>query len=180
VLLAPSAAAARQPSTLAVASRLSGLRIRGPVRTIVESRARFRADATRAIDRSYPIALRRLDATFYGALGVDAEASQIDELLTEEAVSDRAFYDPVARAVRALRSPAPSRAELVDAYVRALVDQNFGLRRITTLRAQPGHVPRGERPRRRDRIARVAHPRDRHRSRLNPTRPLPLAAARRR
>ncbi len=136
VLLMTTAAAgaASRPPALVRASSLSGLGIRHAVRATVESPSRFKADAVRMLDRSYAQSLQKLDDTFYVALGLEPASSTIRGSLLDTTSSARALYDPAARIVRVRRSPKAGRNDLVDAYVRALVDQNFGLRRLTTLR----------------------------------------------
>jgi hypothetical protein len=127
----PAAGAARKPTLLATASKRSGLSVRHGVRVTVERGARFDADARRAFDRDYPPALQRTDDALYAGLGLMTP----QRLALASAIgTSRALYDRRARVLRIRRAPAPSRAAKLRELVRALVDQNFGLRRLTGLR----------------------------------------------
>jgi hypothetical protein len=134
-LAGPAAAAGGvQPTALRQAERLSGLKARGPIRTVTESSKRFDADALRAFDRGYPRALQRVDDRLYAGLGLLPPGGSTRAKLVASASALKALYDPAARVLRLRRKPAPIRAEVVHELVRALVDQNVGLRRLSTLR----------------------------------------------
>jgi hypothetical protein len=133
-LVVPVAAAAAKPTALGQAERLSGLTARRPIRTVTESSARFNADALRAFDRAYPRSLQRVDDRLYAALGLLPAGSSTRALLGASVRATKAEYDPAMRVLRLRRKPAPARAEVVHELVRALVDQNVGLRRVSSLR----------------------------------------------
>jgi len=137
-LVAPAAAdsAAPVPPLLRRASQLSGLKVRRPVRVVVESGTRFEADVTRALDRDYPRTVQRLDDSLYMGLGLLPAQRSIRSALISSAVLSRAYYDARPRVLRERRRPAPTRSAIVHEFVRALVDQNFGLRRVTGLRGR--------------------------------------------
>jgi hypothetical protein len=121
---------------LGQAERLSGLKATGPIRTVTESSARFDADALRVFDRAYPRSLQRVDDRMYVALGLLPAGGSSRSMLVASVKAMNAQYDPVARVLRVRRKPAPKRAEVVHELVRALVDQNVGLRRVSTLRVR--------------------------------------------
>ena len=122
-LLVPTAIASSPKSPLLQrASALTGLKIRHAVPIVREPRSRFEKDATRTLDQNYPPSVQRLDDELYMGLGL--------------LPAMRARYDPSSRKVRARRSPAPARPELLRELARALVDQNFNLRRLKGLRAR--------------------------------------------
>ena len=128
------AAGAASPTALRQAELLSGLKAHRPIRTITEPAARFNVDVVRALDRGYPRALQRLDDRLYVGLGLQPPDRSTRAKLLAAATSVNAQYDPVAQVLRVRSKPAPKRAELVHELVRALVDQNVGLRRLSTLR----------------------------------------------
>src|SRR5712691_10222837 len=136
--LAVPAAAASAPASplLRRASALTGLTVRRPVRVVLESSARFDAGAKRALDRDYPPSLQRLDDALYMGLGLLPAQESIRSPLVASAQMTRARYDPIARVVRARKRPAARRSELLRELARALVDQNYGLRRLTGLRTR--------------------------------------------
>jgi hypothetical protein len=135
-LVAPAAAAAAKPTALGQAERLSGLTARRPIRIVAETSAQFDADAVRVMDRGYPRSLQRVDERLYAALGLLPVGGSTRASLKASARSAGALYDPAARVLRVRRKPAPTRVALVHELVRALVDQNVGLRRISTLRVR--------------------------------------------
>jgi hypothetical protein len=135
-LVAPVAAAAAKPTALGQAERLSGLSARRPIRTVTESSARFDADALRILDRSYPRSLQRVDDRLYAALGLLPAGGSTRALQKASVRSVGTVYDPAAHVLRVRRKPAPTRAALVHELVRALVDQNVGLGRLSALRAR--------------------------------------------
>ena len=128
VLPAGAAALPAPGGLVRTASRLSGLPARRPVRTATVPTSRYDRLLARARSRDYPSALRRADASAYALLG-----------LTTRSVSTplpRAWYDAPARRLFLQRKPAAARTSIVNEIVLALVDQNFGLRRLVGLRAR--------------------------------------------
>ena len=103
---------------------------------VVESGTRFETDVTRALDRKYPRSLQQLDDSLYMGLGLLPAQHSIRSTLVSSAALSRAYYDDAARVLRVRKSSAPRRGELLYELVRALIDQNFGLRRTWTLRAR--------------------------------------------
>ena len=134
VVAPASAAAGTRPSALSQAERLSGLKAHRPIRTVIESSPRFGADVLRVVDRDYPRTLQRTDDRLYVALGLLPAGRSTRAKVVAAASALNAQYDPVGRVLRLRRKPAPTRAEVVHELVRALVDQNVGLRRLSTLR----------------------------------------------
>ena len=134
----PAGASATGPSlaVLRQAERASGLHARRPIRVLVERAPRYDADRARVLERDYPRRLRELDDRLYAGLGLSAATEDISTKLTARARASNAVYDPVARVLRLRARPAPAREELVHEVVRALVDQNVGLRRLTGLRGR--------------------------------------------
>jgi hypothetical protein len=127
VALPVAASASTAPRKLVRdASRLSGLSVRRPVQTVVVSPRRYDALVMRAWSREYPAPIRRSDASAYARLGLVTR--------TVRTQSQRAWYDVSARRLFVQR--AASRPVLLQEVVRALVDQNYGLRRLVGLRAR--------------------------------------------
>jgi hypothetical protein len=126
-LPAGASASSHPDALLAKASRLSGLPAKHSVATATVSPARYQALLSRALTRDYPNALRRLDATLYGRLGLRTR--------TAKPWVSRAWYDPSTRKLL-LRRPSATRTNVVHELVRALVDQNYGLRRLVGLRVR--------------------------------------------
>ena len=126
------AAATNRDDLLRKASHLSGL----PVRRVVPQRMlagpRYDAALLRAAYREYPRSLRNIDAAVYTRLGLMPRSLQAQ--LASNARASRAWYDPAARRLLLRRTPTAQRARVVNELVRALVDQNFNLRRIVGLR----------------------------------------------
>jgi hypothetical protein len=137
-LIVPVASASAPPASplLRRASQLSGLKIRRPVRVVVESGTRFETDVTRALDRKYPRSLQQVDDSLYMGLGLLPPQHSIRSTLVTSAAVSRAYYDETTRVLRVRRNPAPARGELLHEFVRALIDQNFSLNRIWGLRAR--------------------------------------------
>ena len=131
VLAAPAGATAppQASSTLRSASRLSGLPIRHAVRTQSVSGRRYDALLARAVAREYPPSLQRVDTVLYARLGLTSRSVQRESLHTSGA-----WYDATARRLLIRRGSGVARAPLINELVRALVDQNFGLRRLVGLR----------------------------------------------
>jgi hypothetical protein len=104
---------------------------------IVRERAtRFDSDVTLMLDRNYPRSLQRLDDELYMGLGLLPAQKSIRSTLVASAHSLRAMYDPSSRVVRSRTSPGPGRSELLRELARALVDQNYNLRRLNGLRSR--------------------------------------------
>jgi hypothetical protein len=125
-------AAATNAGLLQTASHLSGL----PVRRIVPERRLTGTQYDSAVLRSgyheYPRSLRSVDAALYARLGLTPRSLQAQ--LASATRASRAWYDPAARRLLLRRTPMPPRANVLNELVRALVDQNFNLRRIASLR----------------------------------------------
>jgi hypothetical protein len=138
VILALSAtavpAASTKRSLLDQASSLSGLPVRRAVAEQTLAGARYDSTVRRASLREYPRALRGADATIYARLGL--MPGSLEAQLPPATQASRAWYDPGARRLLLRRTPVPQRARVVNELVRALVDQNFNLRRIAGLRAR--------------------------------------------
>jgi hypothetical protein len=96
------------------ASRLSGLRVRHAVPTARVSAARYRALFSESGDQR---ASARLGLSSHVQL-------------------PRAWYDVRTHRLFVQRGPQPGRRTLIQEYVRALIDQNFHLRRLGSLRAR--------------------------------------------
>jgi hypothetical protein len=128
------AAATNRDGLLRRASNLSGL----PVRRVVPQRMlagpQYDAALLRAADREYPRSLRSIDTALYTRLGLMPRSLQAQ--LASNGHASRAWYDPLARRLLLRRAPTAQRAWVVNELVRALVDQNFNLRRITKLRVR--------------------------------------------
>jgi hypothetical protein len=122
------ATAARQ-DLLHSAARLSGLTARRPVPLTTMPGKRYDALLARALTREYPRTLQRADARVYALFGLTDRSTHAHSL-------PRAWYDPAARKLLVKRAPRPGRRDVVHELVRALVDQNFGLRRLRGLRAR--------------------------------------------
>src|SRR5207248_836826 len=82
----------------------------------------------RAWSRDYPSSVRRADASAYALLGLTTRSVSTP--------SPRAWYDVSAHRLFLQRKPAATRTAVVNEVVRALVDQNYGLRRLVGLRAR--------------------------------------------
>ncbi|MGZ4337355.1 MAG: hypothetical protein ACXVRA_08575 [Gaiellaceae bacterium] len=128
------AAATNADGLLRKASNLSGL----PVRRVVPQRMlagpQYDAALLRAADREYPRSLRSIDTALYKRLGLMPRTLQAQ--LASNGRASRAWYDPLARRLLLRRAPRAQRAWVVNELVRALVDQNFNLRRIAKLRVR--------------------------------------------
>jgi hypothetical protein len=127
-------AAATNGGLLHRASRLSGLPVRRAVPAKTLAGARYDAALLRAANREYPRSLRSIDAALYARLGLMPRSLQAQ--LASEAHASRAWYDPAGRKLLLRRTPTPVTARVVNELVRALVDQNFNLRRIAGLRGR--------------------------------------------
>jgi hypothetical protein len=111
------------------ASRLSGLPVRKPVATAAFSARRYDALYARSWSRDYPSELRRTDASVYARLGLTTRSVRVQ--------TPRAWYDIAAQRLFLRRNPAAGRPAVINELVRALIDQNYRLRRrIVGLRAR--------------------------------------------
>ena len=134
VPLASAATPARPLTTaeakalLRIASKLSGLPVKRAVPITSEGVVRFRQRRLAALDRGYPPASQRYDDVLYSVLRV-AEGRGLlrNALVTSQ--GQQAFYDPVTRRVYVARG-RESRAAVLQAFVHALQDQRFDLRRL--------------------------------------------------
>jgi hypothetical protein len=113
------------------ASRLSGLPAQKAVPRETLSSVRYRALLARAREREYPRALRNVDTRLYARLGL---APRSIKAHASTAGTSPAWYDPDARKLLLRSAVKPGRARIVHELVRALVDQNFNLRRLRGLR----------------------------------------------
>jgi hypothetical protein len=132
-LLAVPAGASTTPNTstlLHKAARLSGLAPRRPVPATTVEATRYDTLLARAVSRDYPRALQRADLRLYGLLGLTSRT------MRAHASPSPAWYDVTARTLFLRRTPAAGQARVVHELVRALVDQNFGLRRLVGLRTR--------------------------------------------
>jgi hypothetical protein len=127
-------AAATNGGLLQRASHLSGLRVRHVVPEKLLPGAQYDSALLRATYREYPRSLRSVDAALYTRLGLMPRSLQAQ--LGPNNQASRAWYDPAARKLLLRRTPTPQRARVVNELVRALVDQNFNLRRISGLRVR--------------------------------------------
>jgi hypothetical protein len=132
--VAGAPAAATNGGLLRKASHLSGLPVRRVVPENMVTSAVYDAALSRAANREYPRSLRNTDSALYARLGLSPHSLQAQ--LGPDAHASRAWYDPAARRLLLRRTPTPLRARVVNELVRALVDQNFNLRRITGLRVR--------------------------------------------
>jgi hypothetical protein len=129
VVLPAAASASTAPRKLVRdASRASGFAVRRPVRTAAVSAPRYGSLYSRAWTRDYPSTLRQVDATAYRQLGLVGRSVR--------GATPRAWYDASAKKLFVQRQPAPVRRTLVHEVVRALIDQNYGLKRLAGLRAR--------------------------------------------
>ena len=137
LLLLPAAGASASPvadALLRDAARLSGLRVHHAVPRTTLSGSRYDRLLARARNRDYPPALRSLDARLYTQLGLTAPSLRTTAALS--ASTSKAWYDPSSRKLVLRRGSTAKRSSVVNELVRALVDQNFNLRRLTGLRAR--------------------------------------------
>jgi hypothetical protein len=116
------------------AARLSGLPVRRAVTEQTLAGRRYDAALASAADREYPRWLRNVDESLYARLGL--LPSEVALQLTPKPSASPAWYDPRTRKLLLRRAPAPQRRHVINELVRALVDQNFGLRRLRGLRAR--------------------------------------------
>jgi hypothetical protein len=131
---ADAPAATARTGLLQRASQLSGL----PVRRVVPEKklaaTAYDSAVLRAAYRDYPRSLRNIDTALYTRLGLMPH--NLQARIASAAQASRALYDPAARTLLLRRTPLPQRARVVNELVRALVDQNFNLRRVARLRVR--------------------------------------------
>jgi hypothetical protein len=130
VLAMPAwATASSAPGALVrTASRVSGLPARHSVRTSIVAASRYAALLARARNRDYPDSFRRTDETVEALLGLTTRSVTVPPT--------RAWYDTVMRRLFLQRRPRPPRGAVLNEVVRALVDQNYNLRRLSGLRVR--------------------------------------------
>jgi len=135
VLVLPVGAAASSDGNalLQRAARLSGLQARRAIPTATLAAARYDAVLHQAANRDYPPGLRDVDARLYALLGLTSD-DEPTALLPRR--TSAAWYDPALRKLLLRGLRPPTQARVINELVRALVDQNFGLRRIAGLRAR--------------------------------------------
>jgi hypothetical protein len=117
IVVAAAIAAPPAAGPLRDASRLSGFRVRHAVPKSAVSATRYRALLSHAESGKLTPALQRF------GISTAAEPS-------------RAWYDVNTRRLFVQRAPRPGRRQVIHEYVRALIDQNFGLKRIVRLRTR--------------------------------------------
>jgi hypothetical protein len=118
-----------------IASSLSGLQAHRRVTVVMRSAAGMRSEALRLLDRGYPADQQAYDETVYRALGLlQPDVPLRPALLARATINVLALYDPLSRNLY-VRSGSTDRRALVRELVRALEDQAFDLRRLSTLRA---------------------------------------------
>jgi hypothetical protein len=125
--LAAPATASLPGDFLSTASRRSGLPARHPVRTSTVSAVHYRSLLSRARARNYPSALRRVDASAYARFGLSTSA---------QVSHTRVWYDISSRRLVLQRYPRAGRRAIIHELARALIDQNYGLRRLVGLRSR--------------------------------------------
>jgi hypothetical protein len=132
---ADAPAASTNGGLLRKASHLSGLPVRRAVAEKQLAGAQYDSAVLRAAYRDYPRSLRTTDAALYARLGLMPVGlkAQLTPRMTQVS---RVWYDPAARRLLLRRRPMPQRARVVNELVRALVDQNFNLRRLAGLRVR--------------------------------------------
>ena len=94
----------------------------------------YDAALSRAADREYPRSLRSIDTALYARLGLMPRSLQASSRRTP--MRHAPGTTRLARRLLLRRTPTAQRAWVVNELVRALVDQNFNLRRIATLRVR--------------------------------------------
>jgi hypothetical protein len=131
---AAAPAATNREDLLRKASHLSNL----PVRRFVPQRLlpgpSYDAALSRAAYREYPRSLRLIDTALYTRLGLMPPSAQSQ--LGANSETSRAWYDPASRRLLLRRTPTAQPAWVLNELVRALVDQNFSLRRLAGLRVR--------------------------------------------
>jgi hypothetical protein len=96
--------------------------------------SRYDSLLLRAFERHYPPSLQRVDTRLYARLGL-ANAN-LRARIASAAQRIRAWYDSSTHRLLLRRAEMPGRARLIHELVRALLDQHFDLRRLTTLRSR--------------------------------------------
>jgi hypothetical protein len=133
VLPAGASASAGGATPLQKAASRSDLKVRRAIPTVSLSATRYDAVFRRAAARDYPRRLREVDARAYTLLGLTTRAEPA-RLLPRQ--TSAAWYDPVRRTLLLRGARPPGQQRLINELVRALVDQNFGLRRMDGLRSR--------------------------------------------
>lgn len=121
------------PALLRVASKLSGLAPKRPVRLVREPLPRFQAHRIANAAGYYPARVRAYDEALYRALGLTAGRGTLSATLVS---TDQrpAIYDPARSRVYAPTGAKADRRGVLEAYVTALQDQHFGVgRRVQSL-----------------------------------------------
>ncbi len=121
------------PALLRVASKLSGLAAKRPVRLVREPLDRFQGRRIANAAGFYPARVRAYDETLYRALGLTAGRGTLSATLV---TTDQrpALYDPAKSRVYAPKRAQADRQGVLEAYVTALQDQHFGVgRRVQSL-----------------------------------------------
>jgi hypothetical protein len=131
---ASASASSRADALLHNAARLSGFRIHHAVMRTTLSGSRYERLLAQARSRDYPATLRRIDVRLYTQLGLTA--SSLRTTAASSASSSKAWYDPSTRKLVLRRGSTAKRSGVINELVRALVDQNFNLRRLMGLRAR--------------------------------------------
>lgn len=116
------------------AARLSGLPVRRAVPTATVNAGRYDTLLLRAYERDYPRTLQRIDARLYARLGLMTRSIRAGESTSEH--TSRAWYDAGARKLLLRRPSTPQQRSVLHELARALVDQNFNLRRLHGLRSR--------------------------------------------
>jgi len=101
------------------------------VPTTTLSGATYDALLGRAFARDYPLRLQRNDTRLYERLGLLSRSTR-----GRPSGVSSAWYDPATRRLVLRRAPIAGQARLVNELVRALVDQNFDLRRLKGMRTR--------------------------------------------
>jgi hypothetical protein len=133
-LPARAAAPVPVPALTRIASNLSGLRVRKPVRVVYLAPRAMDRKALALLDRDYPPAQQSYDETVYRLLGLlNGTQSLRPTLIQVYTRRTAAEYDPVGR-VLFVRKGRDVRSVVLRELVQALQDQAFDLRRLTSLR----------------------------------------------
>ena len=132
VLVAPGGAAARSDTPtvrlLREAVQRSGFPARRAVQTARISGARYDRLLRSAYSREHPRTLQQVEATLYDSLGLKQKGSP------RSRSASRAWYDASQRKLLLRAAPTPGKRPVLHELVRALIDQNFNLRRLRGLR----------------------------------------------
>lgn len=133
-LPARAAAPVPVPALTRIASKLSGLRVRKPVRVVYLAPRAMDRKALALLDRDYPPDQQAYDEAVYRLLGLlNGTQSLRPTLVQLYARGTLAEYDPVGR-VLFIRKGRDVRSVVLRELVQALQDQAFDLRRLSSLR----------------------------------------------